>query len=154
VGKLCSLVARQFREHPDSKIIIFTNFRETVREIESVLKNVELARPIILVGQKDLSQKEQMEIIMEYNRQANCLITTSIGEEGLSLEAADLAIFYEPVPSEIRQIQRRGRVGRTKAGKISILVTKGTRDEAYKWAAYNKEKKMRKSLYQMKQSGL
>lgn len=154
MSKLCSIVEGQIRENPKSKIIIFANFRETVKEICAILKNVENIYPITLVGQRDLSQKEQLEILKKYENEANCLITTSIGEEGLSLEAADLAVFYEPVPSEIRQIQRSGRVGRTKVGKIVVLVTVKTRDEAYRWAAYHKEKRMRKTLSEMKQRQL
>jgi len=149
MSTLCSLVENQLREHPESKIIIFANFRETVKELHSILKKIDSAWPLMLVGQKDLSQKQQLEIIRQYEEEANCLITTSIGEEGLSLESADLAVFYEPVPSEIRQIQRRGRVGRTKVGKIAVLVTKKTRDEAYKWAAYHKERKMMRTLSDM-----
>ena len=154
MGLLCSLVERQFKEKPNSKIIIFANYRETVKEINSILSNIRGAHPLVLIGQREgITQKEQIDIIRRYNEDSNCLVTTSIGEEGLSLEAADLAVFYEPVPSEIRQIQRRGRVGRTKVGKVMVLVTKGTRDEAYKWSAYHKEKKMRKTLYSMKKSG-
>jgi len=149
MSKLCSLVEGALAENPESKTIIFANFRETVKEITTVLKKIEGAKPIILIGQRDLSQKEQIETIRKYSKEANILVTTSIGEEGLSLESADLAVFYEPVPSEIRQIQRRGRVGRTKFGKISVLMAKKTRDEAYKWAAYHKERKMKQTLYKM-----
>jgi Fanconi anemia group M protein len=62
----------------------------------------------------------------------------------------ELAIFYEPVASEIRSIQRRGRVGRTKVGRIIILIAKGTRDEAYYWSAQKKEGIMKRTLYEMK----
>ena len=149
IGKLCSVIGHELQSRPDSKIIVFANFRETVKEISRVLKRIEGARPIILTGQRDLSQKEQLETIRRFEDDANILVTTSIGEEGLSLESADLAVFYEPVPSEIRQIQRRGRVGRTKFGRILVLVTKNTRDEAYRWAAYHKEKKMKRTLRDM-----
>jgi Fanconi anemia group M protein len=55
-------------------------------------------------------------------------------------------IFYEPVPSEIRKIQRAGRTARLMKGKLVILMTLKTRDEAYYWAAFNKEKKMYKAI--------
>lgn len=152
MSKLVSLVQQEVKKNPEAKIIIFANFRDTAREIETVLSRIGDIHPLLLLGQKDLSQKQQLEIIRKYEDEANCLITTSIGEEGLSLESADLAIFYEPVPSEIRQIQRRGRVGRTKVGSIIVLVTLDTRDEAYRWAAYHKEKKMRQTLEDMKYS--
>jgi Fanconi anemia group M protein len=154
ISKLCSIVNQQLNQKPESKIIIFANFRDSVNEIVSVLEGIKGARPIALIGQKEgLSQKEQVEVIRRFGHgDNNIMITTSIGEEGLSIEAADVAIFYETVASEIRQIQRRGRVGRTRFGKIIVLVTKDTRDEAYKWAAYHKEKKMKRVLYAMKHS--
>ena len=75
---------------------------------------------------------------------------TSISEEGLDLPKVDYAIFYEAVPSEIRAIQRRGRVGRQSTGKIIFLLTKGTRDESYYWSAFHKEKRMKSILYNIK----
>jgi Fanconi anemia group M protein len=73
-----------------------------------------------------------------------------VGEEGLDVPAVDYAIFYEPVPSEIRSIQRRGRVGRQIAGKVYFLITKDTRDEVYYWSSLRKEKRMKGILYDLK----
>ena len=76
----------------------------------------------------------------------NVLVATSVAEEGLDIPATDMVIFYEPVPSEIRSIQRRGRTGRARIGKVVILTIKGTRDIAYLWSSRNKEKKMKNEL--------
>jgi len=154
IAKLCSIVNQQFLKKPDSKIIIFANYRDSVKEIVSVLEKIPGAKPIMLVGQKEgISQKEQIESIKEYETgRYNCLVTTSIGEEGLDISEASLAIFYEGVSSAIRSIQRRGRVGRTNVGKVIILITKGTRDEAYYWSSRHKERKMHQILYAMKHS--
>jgi len=92
-----------------------------------------------------LSQKEQKEIIENFsdsNNPTNVIVYTSIGEEGLDIPEVNSVIFYEPTPSAIRQIQRRGRTARLSPGKLIILVTKKTRDEAYYWSAFHKEKKM------------
>ncbi len=70
----------------------------------------------------------------------------SIGEEGLDIPEVNAVIFYEPIPSEIRSIQRRGRTARLKPGKLTILMTTKTRDEAYYWAAFSKEKKMKSAV--------
>ena len=64
----------------------------------------------------------------------------------LCLYLLNLIIFYEPIPSAIRTVQRRGRTARLKPGKLIILLTKGTRDESYYWAALHKEKKMYKTI--------
>jgi Fanconi anemia group M protein len=69
----------------------------------------------------------------------------------MDIPEMQLAVFYEPVPSEIRSIQRRGRVGRTRIGKIMILVTRNTRDEAYYWTAMKKENVMKDTLHKMKE---
>jgi Fanconi anemia group M protein len=83
------------------------------------------------------------------------MIGTSIIEEGLDIKSgAELAVFYDVVPSEIRTIQRRGRVGRTKAGKIIFLITNDTREQGYRWSAYNKEKKMKQTLQKMQEKTL
>ncbi|NIO23133.1 MAG: DEAD/DEAH box helicase [Candidatus Aenigmarchaeota archaeon] len=152
IRKLCEIVSSQFRENPRSKIIVFANYRNMVREIVSVLSEVENSKPIEFMGQKEgLTQKEQKKRISDFREgRYNILVTTSVGEEGIDIPEMELAVFYEPVPSEIRSIQRRGRVGRTKLGKIMILITKKTRDEAYYWTAHRKESVMKKTLYRMK----
>ncbi len=152
MSKLCSIISQQIREKSGSKIIIFANFRDSVREISKVLASIDGVRPVTLVGQKEgLSQKEQLETIKRFERdEFNCLVTTSIGEEGLHLSSADIAVFYEPVASEIRNIQRKGRVARIKVGRIVVLITRNTRDEAYYWTAHRKEKRMMQTLRDMK----
>jgi len=74
----------------------------------------------------------------------------SVGEEGIDIPAVDLIVFYEPVPSAIRTVQRRGRTGRQEKGRVIVLVTKGTRDEAYRWTAFHKEKRMHSILKDLK----
>jgi Fanconi anemia group M protein len=144
IDKIKELVSKEI----GNKIIIFTQYRSSVKEIKKNIKEIEGAKVAVLIGQKSgLNQKKQVSIIRDFeNGIYNILICTSIGEEGLDIKGADIAIFYEPIPSEIRQIQRRGRVGRLIEGKVYVLVAKGTRDEAYYWTAYHKEKKMRKYL--------
>ena len=132
MAKLSEIISAQLRAKPDSKIILFANYREMVRELVKTLSNVDGARPGEFMGQKEgMSQNEQKQRIDEFREGTyNVLVTTSIGEEGIDIPEMELAIFYEPVPSEIRSIQRRGRVGRTKVGRIVILIAKRTRDEA------------------------
>ncbi len=152
ITKLREIVNKQLEEDVNSKIIVFANYRNMVREIVRMLSEVKSAEPIEFMGQREgLTQKEQKKRISEFREgKYNILVTTSVGEEGIDIPEMELAIFYEPVPSEIRSIQRRGRVGRTKLGKIMILMTKRTRDEAYYWTAHKKEKLMKKTLYKMK----
>jgi ERCC4-related helicase len=99
-----------------------------------------------------LNQKEQKKIIEEFSEGTiNVLVATSIAEEGLDIPEVSEVIFYEPVPSAIRKIQRTGRTARLAKGSLKILMTKGTRDEAYHWAAYHKERRMHAAIDQIKQ---
>lgn len=146
IGILKKALYEQFSINPHSKVIVFSQYRDSVAELVKVLSDD--YRPIAFVGQKEgLTQKEQMEIIRKFSdNEYNCLVCTSIGEEGLDIPAVDLVVFYEPVSSEIRSIQRRGRTGRQSAGHVIILMTSGTRDEAYYWISRNHEKKMKETL--------
>ncbi|MEM2917880.1 MAG: DEAD/DEAH box helicase [Candidatus Altiarchaeota archaeon] len=140
------------------KILIFTQYRDSVEKIiESLNENNLFAREFI--GQatkgekKGMSQKEQIKILENFkNGKYDALVATSVAEEGLDIPRVDFVIFYEPIPSEIRAIQRRGRTGRTKAGKVIILIAKKTRDESYLWASYHKERKMKELVRKMKES--
>ena len=137
------------KKHPKQKIIVFTQYRDSVDKIVEVLeKNSISAHEFI--GQaskgdnKGMTQKKQIETLNNFREgKYNALVATSVAEEGLDIPAVDLVIFYEPTPSEIRSIQRRGRTGRSAAGRVIVLMAKDTRDEAYYWASYHKEKKMR-----------
>ena len=89
----------------------------------------------------------QEETIQDFrDGKFDVMVCSSIGEEGLDIPAVDAVIFYEPVPSEIRSIQRRGRAARLKKGEIIVLMTKGTRDEYYYYASNSKERKMKSIL--------
>jgi len=154
-AKLLEIVNEEINLNKNVKIIIFANYRDTVDNILNLLKsnNVKVVK---LIGQKSgLTQKQQIMTVKTFEESNdNILICTSIGEEGLDIKGVNLAIFYEAVPSEIRKIQRAGRVARLQTGKIIFLITKNTRDEAYFWSGYQKEKKMKKTLYSLKERNI
>jgi len=152
--KLLGIVEELLNKNPETKIIIFANYRNTVHNIVNNLNEIQKARPIELLGQKEgITQKKQLEAIKEFESgNYNCLVGTSIGEEGLDIKKVGVAIFYDCVPSEIRKIQRMGRVARLEKGKIIFLITKNSRDQAYYWSAYRKEMIMRKTLYSMQEN--
>ena len=153
VPEIVKIVEKQLETKPNSRIIVFTHYRDTSSYISKLLENVKKARPSRFIGQatkegdKGLTQKEQSKVIQKFKEgEYNVLIATSVAEEGLDIPSTDLVIFYEPIPSEIRAIQRRGRTGRKMPGKVIILITKGTPDEGYYWASKRKEKRMRSEL--------
>ncbi|MBI1972364.1 MAG: DEAD/DEAH box helicase family protein [Candidatus Aenigmarchaeota archaeon] len=154
MDELAKIVKKVFAENKEAKLIIFSNYRNTVNRIAQLLKNVSGARPVSFIGQatksdydEGLTQTEQIKRLQLFrDGYYNCLIGTSISEEGLDIPAVDVAIFYEPIASEIRSIQRRGRVGRSVKGKIFVLIAKNTRDEAYYWSSHHKERRMKSIL--------
>ncbi len=157
--KLVGVVKNLLEEKKSSRIICFANYRATVDKIKNVLRDNRISSEI-LIGQavkegRGLSQKEQVEIIRNFNDGVfSVLVASSIGEEGLSLSEVDAVIFYDAVVSEIRKIQRAGRTGRTAPGKVIYLITKGTVDEAYYFASLRKEMKMKTILHRMKNKGV
>lgn len=142
---------------PEKKAIVFTQYVDTVGEIVRRTNAGKLGGDTIkahaFIGQRrGVSQKKQMEILQNFRDGLfNVLVSTSIGEEGLDIPAVDVVIFYEPIPSDIRSIQRRGRTGRFRPGDIYILMAKETIDEAYYWSAHYKEKRMRRILHGMRE---
>ena len=148
---LQEMVNEQIQKDQGAKIIIFTQFRDSAETIISKLEELKIKGHIFFGQAKKngvgFSQKQQKEILDQFrNNEFNVLISTSVGEEGLDIPKVDKVIFYEPVPSAIRSIQRRGRTGRLEEGAVSVLVTEGTRDEAYRWASFHKERKMYTNL--------
>ncbi len=155
--KVKEIVIEQLRANRSSRIIVFTNFRDTAEFVSRELAAVEGVKPVRFVGQasklndKGLSQKKQVEILDAFRAgEFNTLIATSVAEEGLDIPSTDLVIFYEPVPSEIRSIQRRGRTGRNAVGRVVVLISKGTRDEGTYRVSQAKEKKMYRTMNDMK----
>lgn len=153
--KLKELVGKEIERNPSSKIIIFTQFRNSTEEIVKALEEKTITNNIF-VGQAKkngvgFSQKQQKEILDRFRvGEFNILVATSVAEEGLDIPKVDNVIFYEPIPSAIRSIQRRGRTGRLERGEVTVLVTKGTRDEAYRWSSHHKEKRMYRNLETLK----
>lgn len=153
--KLNELITEQVSQSKDAKIIIFTQFRDSAETIVQQLNTINIPNHIF-VGQAKknglgFSQKEQKEILDRFrNGEFNVLIATSVAEEGLDIPKVDKVIFYEPVPSAIRSIQRRGRTGRLEQGEVTVLMTAKTRDEIYRWASHHKEKRMYRNLETLK----
>jgi len=157
IEELAVISESEFSQNPNSKIIIFCQFRDTAQAIVERLSKIPAIKTSVFIGQakkssfsgktSGLSQKEQKAIIEKFKSgEINTIVATSIGEEGLDIPEVSAVIFYEPIPSEIRKIQRAGRTARLSPGKLIILMTKDTRDIAFHYASLARERKMYKSL--------
>lgn len=132
----------------DTKIMIFVNYRVSAEVVTRVLKRHEpMIRPHVFVGQasaersEGMNQKTQLDIIQKFkNGVYNTIVATSIGEEGLDIGEVDLIVCYDSSASPIRMLQRMGRTGRKRSGKIVLLLMKGKEEESYTKAKDNYEK--------------
>jgi ERCC4-related helicase len=145
-----------FRQSSDlikrPKALVFTHYRDTARNVVEILteNGIKASR---FVGQAKreldigMSQEEQSAVLESFrNGEFDVLVATSIAEEGLDIPEVDLVVFYEPIPSEIRYIQRRGRTGRKSSGCVIILAAKDTIDERYLYASKRRMEKMKQIL--------
>lgn len=160
INKLISIIREELEEFQNKKIIIFTQYREMAELLRNKLNQYFSGGLIVekFIGQTTkendfgFPQDKQIEILQEFREdKINILIATSVAEEGLDIPNVDAIIFYEPVPSEIRLIQRRGRTGRFAAGRCYILLTENTVDIPFHIVARRKERDMNSILMEPKQ---
>ncbi len=159
IGAVRRMVRERIRRDSESRVIVFANYRDTIASLDESLEGLTGVTPVRFVGQssrggrKGLSAREQVRRLDEFrDGNANVLLATSIGEEGLDIPSADLVIFYEPVSSEIRTIQRRGRTGRKRLGEVIVLIAEGTRDEGAKATALRREENMQRAVHRVSRS--
>jgi len=153
VEELLRAVREQLEASPTSKVLVFTQYRDTASHLVEKLNSIPSLKGERFVGQASkeddvgLSQKDQVRILSEYRSgDLNVLVATCIAEEGLDIPDVDLVVFYEPIPSEIRYIQRKGRTGRRHIGRAIVLIAEDTLDVAYQIASTRRVKKMRKTI--------
>jgi ERCC4-related helicase len=136
----------------NSKILVFTQYRDTAKHIVEVLekngiKTSRFVGQAKRIGDEGMKQNEQVAILESFrNGDFDVLVATSIAEEGLDIPEVDLVIFYEPISSEIRYIQRKGRAGRKSSGSVIILATKDTIDMRHLYSSKMRVEKMMNSL--------
>jgi ERCC4-related helicase len=141
-----------------SKILVFTQYRDTARHITDVLSSAGFTSSTFVgqakrQGDQGMKQAEQAAILESFrNGGFDILVATSIAEEGLDIPEVNLVIFYEPIPSDIRYIQRKGRTGRKSAGLVLVLASNNTVDTRYHRASQKRLEKMKKSVDAVKAS--
>lgn len=137
------------------RVIVFTESRDTAETLTDFLgEHFSVEK---FVGQSDtdgsdgMTQTEQQDTLEAFRAgEFEVLVSTSVAEEGLDVPEVDLVLFYEPVPTAIRSIQRKGRTGRQTEGAVVVLIAEDTRDEAYFWKARQDEKRMEEELRTLK----
>lgn len=160
ITNLCDTVLNHFMDAGDglsgnsrssTRIIVFCEYRASAEDIAKTLnKHGPMVRASVFVGQADskhsegMKQKEQIETIEKFRDGTfNVIVATSIGEEGLDIGQVDLIICYDGSSSPIRMLQRMGRTGRKRAGRVVLLLMKGKEEASFAKANENYEKMQR-----------
>ncbi len=150
--KMQALVDIIMRSHAGKSVIVFAQYRSTIKKIAEILNKSGISARGFVGKTEGVTNAHQQQTIADFrDGRFKALVATSIAEEGLDIPSVDVVVFYEPVASEIRNIQRRGRAGRIRFGEVVILVTKDTKDEAYYLIGRMKEKRMRDLVIKVQQ---
>jgi Fanconi anemia group M protein len=151
------LLAQTLGVDGGDRVIVFTESRDTAEALVDFLSEGFAVRKFVGQGDREgsdgMTQTEQQETLDDFRAgEFEVLVSTSVAEEGLDVPEVDLVLFYEPVPTAIRSIQRKGRTGRQDDGRVVVLMASDTRDEAYFWISKRREEEMADELRSLKQS--
>ncbi|WP_254762385.1 DEAD/DEAH box helicase [Natrinema marinum] len=154
-SKARMLLAETLGLEGGERVIVFTESRDTAEALTDFLSESFDAKRFVGQGDREgsdgMTQKQQQEVLDEFRAgEFEVLVSTSVAEEGLDVPEVDLVLFYEPVPTAIRSIQRKGRTGRQSEGRVVVLMAEDTRDEAYFWISRRREKEMESELRDLK----
>ncbi|KAK3426055.1 hypothetical protein EUGRSUZ_F02585 [Eucalyptus grandis] len=139
ISKMLEVLIDHFKKNDPqrSRVIIFSNFRGSVRDIMDALSNIgDIVKAAQFVGQssgkslKGQSQKVQQAVLEKFRAGGyNVIVATSIGEEGLDIMEVDLVICFDANVSPLRMVQRMGRTGRKHDG---LLACEGSELKGYR----------------------
>ncbi|NXN56250.1 FANCM protein, partial [Rynchops niger] len=130
----------------DTRVMIFSSFRDSVQEIADMLSRLSpVVRVMTFVGHstgkstKGFTQKEQLEVVKRFREGGyNTLVSTCVGEEGLDIGEVDLIICFDAQKSPVRLVQRMGRTGRRRQGRIVVILAEGREERTYNQSQSNK----------------
>ena len=135
------------RNYKERKAIVFAQYRSTVKMLVEFINNNGFKARAFVGKKEGIIQAQQQTVIQDFrDGKFNILVASSIGEEGIDIPGVDAVLFYEPIPNERRNIQRRGRTGRFNTGEIFIIVANGTKDQIYLRISEQKEQRMLKLI--------
>lgn len=126
VEKLVELIDSLRSEDSNQKIIVFTEFVETVKYVKEHLEKHGYS---VTTLDGSMSIDERNEAIREFRENADVFISTDAGGEGLNLQFANILVNYDMPWNPMRVEQRCGRVdriGQEKNVHIYNFILEGT----------------------------
>ncbi|WP_247004895.1 DEAD/DEAH box helicase [Halosolutus gelatinilyticus] len=112
--------------HPDSQALVFVDYLDQGRELAAALDVPFLSG--------ETPHRERQRLLDEFRRnERDLLVVSRVGDEGIDLPTADLAIVVSGLGGSRRQgTQRAGRTMRPAGGAlVYVLATRGTREEDF-----------------------
>ncbi|WP_254768539.1 DEAD/DEAH box helicase family protein [Salinilacihabitans rarus] len=112
--------------HPDAKALVFADYLDQGREIAAALDVPFLSG--------ETPHHERRRLLEEFRTdERDLLVVSRVGDEGIDLPTADLAIVASGLGGSRRQgTQRAGRTMRPAGGAlVYVLATRGTREEEF-----------------------
>ena len=127
-AKLARLLKLLSKTHPDQKVLVFSQFADTVYFLERELKHRQVAHLGAATGQS----QDPTELARRFSPKSNAytpkkgdelrvLIATDVLSEGQNLQDAHIVVNYDLPWAIIRLIQRAGRVDRIGQEASEIL---------------------------------
>ena len=118
-AKLAALLGLLREEHPDEKVLVFSQFADTVRYLGRALKAAGVERVGAATGTTDdptalahrFSPRSNGKAV-EPDRELRVLLATDVLSEGQNLQDAHVVVNFDLPWALIRLVQRAGRVDR------------------------------------------
>ncbi|RAW44344.1 helicase [Halorubrum sp. 48-1-W] len=124
---LKQFVGRILREDPDEKVLIFTEYTDTLEYLrDEIFPEHDIAQ---VYG--DLNQDRRRREMEKFEEEANIMLATDAAQEGLNLQFAHIMVNYDLPWNPIRIDQRMGRLhryGQEHTVEIRNLFFKDTRE--------------------------
>lgn len=110
-AKLLEVIAHVRQEDPNSKILLFSFFRGTLRYLEKQLKARGI-QPLVLNG--DVKMPERYRLIDRFkdDPDVSIMLSSEVGAEGLDFQFCDVLVNYDLPWNPMQVEQRIGRLDR------------------------------------------
>jgi hypothetical protein len=128
--KLAALIQLLNQEHPDRKVLIFTQFADTARYVGQALKEHQIAQVATVTGNSNDPTAIAWQFSPESNgkrqqvwadQELRVLMSTDVLSQGQNLQDCSIILNYDLPWAIIRLIQRAGRVDRIGQKSEEIL---------------------------------
>lgn len=134
------------KQHPDAKILIFTESRDTLDYLDKNLRRWGYSVCTIHGG---MGLEERIKAEGVFKNEAQIMVATEAAGEGINLQFCNLMINYDIPWNPNRLEQRMGRIhryGQTREVFIFNLVASDTREGRVLNALFNKLKEIQQAL--------